>query len=77
MAAEEESERKQQYRVIQELLSDSNRLREEVHNLRCLTQIKAEERGQKHRELLRVEVKFKPTDMHTDLFTFYVIISAF
>ncbi|KAL3977350.1 olfactory receptor [Sarotherodon galilaeus] len=53
--AEEESERKQQYRVIQELLSDSNRLREEVHNLRCLTQIKAEERGQKHRELLRVE----------------------
>ncbi|XP_005725304.1 coiled-coil domain-containing protein 146 isoform X3 [Pundamilia nyererei] len=55
LAAEEESERKQQYRVIQELLSDSNRLREEVHNLRCLTQIKAEERGQKHRELLRVE----------------------
>ncbi|XP_035763607.1 coiled-coil domain-containing protein 146 [Neolamprologus brichardi] len=50
-----ESERKQLYWVIQELLSDSNRLREEVHNLRCLMQIKAEERGQKHRELLRVE----------------------
>ncbi|XP_028250980.1 coiled-coil domain-containing protein 146 isoform X2 [Parambassis ranga] len=54
-AAEEQSQKKQQYGVIQELLSVSNRLREELHNLRCLTQIKAEERGQKHRELLRAE----------------------
>ncbi|XP_047431349.1 coiled-coil domain-containing protein 146 isoform X2 [Mugil cephalus] len=54
-AAEEESQKKQQYGVIQELLRESNGLREELHNLRCLTQIKAEERGQKHRELLRAE----------------------
>ncbi|XP_008277135.1 coiled-coil domain-containing protein 146 [Stegastes partitus] len=53
--AEEESQKKQQYGMIQELLRESNRLREELHNLRCLTQIKAEERGQKHRELLRAE----------------------
>ncbi|XP_041833687.1 coiled-coil domain-containing protein 146 isoform X2 [Melanotaenia boesemani] len=53
--AEEESEKKQQYGMIQELLRESNRLRVELHNLRCLTQIKAEERGQKHRELLRTE----------------------
>ncbi|CAK6949912.1 coiled-coil domain-containing protein 146 [Scomber scombrus] len=53
--AEEESHKKQQYRMIQELLRESNCLREELHNLRCLTQIKAEERGQKHREQLRAE----------------------
>ncbi|XP_053170112.1 coiled-coil domain-containing protein 146 [Scomber japonicus] len=53
--AEEESQKKQQYRMIQELLRESNCLREELHNLRCLTQIKAEERGQKHREQLRAE----------------------
>uniref|UniRef100_A0A3Q3RYK6 Coiled-coil domain containing 146 n=1 Tax=Mastacembelus armatus TaxID=205130 RepID=A0A3Q3RYK6_9TELE len=53
--AEEESQKKQQYGMIQELLRESNYLREELHNLRCLTQIKAEERGQKHRELLRAE----------------------
>ncbi|XP_018540672.1 coiled-coil domain-containing protein 146 [Lates calcarifer] len=53
--AEEESQKKQQYGMIQELLRESNGLREELHNLRCLTQIKAEERGQKHRELLRAE----------------------
>ncbi|XP_069565330.1 coiled-coil domain-containing protein 146 [Brachyistius frenatus] len=53
--AEEESQRKQQYGMIQELLKESDCLREELHNLRCLTQIKAEERGQKHRELLRAE----------------------
>ncbi|XP_074554151.1 coiled-coil domain-containing protein 146 isoform X2 [Halichoeres trimaculatus] len=53
--AEEESRKKQQYGVIQELLRESNCLREELHNLRCLTQIKAEERGQKHRERLRAE----------------------
>ncbi|XP_065807689.1 coiled-coil domain-containing protein 146 [Labrus bergylta] len=53
--AEEESRKKQQYGMIQELLKESNCLREELHNLRCLTQIKAEERGQKHRERLRAE----------------------
>ncbi|KAM9846046.1 coiled-coil domain-containing protein 146 [Aulostomus maculatus] len=53
--AEEESQRKQRFGVIQELLRESNSLREELHNLRCLTQIKAEERGQKHRELLRAQ----------------------
>ncbi|XP_040886163.1 coiled-coil domain-containing protein 146 [Toxotes jaculatrix] len=55
LMAEEESQKKQQYGMIQELLRESNHLREELHNLRCLTQIKAEERGQKHRELLRAE----------------------
>ncbi|XP_026219495.1 coiled-coil domain-containing protein 146 [Anabas testudineus] len=55
LVAEEEGQKKQQYGIIQELLKESNRLREELHNLRCLTQIKAEERGQKHRELLRAE----------------------
>ncbi|XP_041820375.1 coiled-coil domain-containing protein 146 [Chelmon rostratus] len=54
-AAEEESQKKQQYGMIEGLLRESNCLREELHNLRCLTQIKAEERGQKHRELLRAE----------------------
>ncbi|KAM7367067.1 hypothetical protein PAMP_014992 [Pampus punctatissimus] len=53
--AEEESQKKHQYGMLQELLRESNTLREELHNLRCLTQIKAEERGQKHRELLRAE----------------------
>ncbi|KAM7378172.1 hypothetical protein PAMA_013188 [Pampus argenteus] len=53
--AEEESQKKQQYGMLQELLRESNTLREELHNLRCLTQIKVEERGQKHRELLRAE----------------------
>ncbi|KAM9327651.1 coiled-coil domain-containing protein 146 [Pholidichthys leucotaenia] len=52
---EEESEKKRQYGIIQELLEKSNSLREELHNLRCLRQIKADERGQKHRELLRAE----------------------
>ncbi|XP_070785470.1 coiled-coil domain-containing protein 146 [Enoplosus armatus] len=54
-AAEEESQKKQQYGMIQGLLRESNCLREELHNLRCLTQIKAEERGQKHRERLKAE----------------------
>ncbi|XP_019123017.2 coiled-coil domain-containing protein 146 isoform X3 [Larimichthys crocea] len=53
--AEEESQKKEQYGMIQELLRESNCLREELHNLRCLTHIKAEERGKKHRELLRAE----------------------
>lgn len=59
--AEEESQKKQQYGIIHELLTESNRLREELHNLRCLTKIKAEERGQKHRDLLRAEVQHKHT----------------
>ncbi|XP_034529312.1 coiled-coil domain-containing protein 146 isoform X2 [Notolabrus celidotus] len=54
--AEEESRNEQQHGVIQELLRESNCLREELHSLRCLTQIKAEERGQKHRERLRAEL---------------------
>ncbi len=63
--AEEESQKKQQYGMIQGLLRESNSLREELHNLSCLTQIKAEERGQKHRELLRAEVQYKHKHMHT------------
>ncbi|XP_024913199.1 coiled-coil domain-containing protein 146 isoform X2 [Cynoglossus semilaevis] len=55
LVAEKESRRRQQYGTIQELLGESNQLREELHNLRCLTKIKAEERGQKHRDLLRAE----------------------
>ncbi|XP_040029587.2 coiled-coil domain-containing protein 146 isoform X1 [Gasterosteus aculeatus] len=53
--AEQESEKVQQYGMIQELLRESNCLREELHNLRCLTRIKVDERGQKHREMLRAE----------------------
>ncbi|KAM6895690.1 coiled-coil domain-containing protein 146 [Xenentodon cancila] len=53
--AEEEGQKKQQYRMIEELLSESNHLREELHDLRCLRHIRAEERGQKHRELLRAQ----------------------
>nr|XP_019948010.1 PREDICTED: coiled-coil domain-containing protein 146 [Paralichthys olivaceus] len=53
--AEEESQKKREYGMIQELLKESDLLREELHNLRCLTKIKVEERGQKHRELLRAE----------------------
>lgn len=56
MVAEEESQKQQQYGMVQELLRQSNNLREELHNLHCLTKIKAEERGQKHRELLRAQV---------------------
>lgn len=62
--AEKESQKKQQYGMVQELLRESNRLREELHNLKCLRQIKAEERGQKHRELLRTEVR---TQIHLRL----------
>lgn len=54
---ERESQKKQQYGMVQELLRESNRLREEFHNLKCLRRIKAEERGQKHCELLRTEVR--------------------
>ncbi|KAI3366797.1 hypothetical protein L3Q82_009457 [Scortum barcoo] len=61
LVAEEKSQKKQQYGMIQGLLLESNSLREELHNLRCLTKIKAEERGQKHRELLRAEVQYRHT----------------
>lgn len=54
--AEEENQKKRQNGVIQELLRESNHLREELHNLRCLRQIKAEERSKKHRERLKAEV---------------------
>lgn len=63
LVAEEESQKQQQYSMVQELLRESNNLREELQNLRCLTKIKAEERGQKHRELLRAQVHF--TQKHT------------
>nr|XP_015813462.2 LOW QUALITY PROTEIN: coiled-coil domain-containing protein 146 [Nothobranchius furzeri] len=53
--AEEESQKKQQYGMVQELLGESNRLREELHNLRCLRQIRTEERSQKHHRLLRTK----------------------
>lgn len=48
----------QQHETIQELVRESNSLREELHNLGCLWQIKAEERAKKHRELLRAQVLF-------------------
>lgn len=80
LVAEEESQKKQQYGIIQELLRESNSLREELHNLRCLTKIKAEERGQKHRELLRAEVQFKhtQTQVHKSIFKigFDVVVSV-
>ncbi|XP_055009918.1 coiled-coil domain-containing protein 146 [Boleophthalmus pectinirostris] len=55
LTSAEESHKRQQYAVVEDLVQESNSLREELHNLRCLTQIKAEERGQKHREMLRAE----------------------
>ena len=76
-SAEEESQKKQQFGKIQELLRESNSLREELHNLRCLTQIKAEERGQKHRELLRAEVQSNNTHYVTFKISFDVVISRF
>ncbi|XP_008399192.1 coiled-coil domain-containing protein 146 isoform X2 [Poecilia reticulata] len=51
----EENQKKHQNGVIQELLRESNHLREELHNLGCLTQIKAEERSKKNRERLKAE----------------------
>lgn len=75
--AEEEGQKKQQYGMIQGLLTESNCLREELHNLRCLTQIKAEERGQKHRELLRAEVQNTHTHTHKSTFKIHFdIISS-
>ncbi|XP_077356117.1 coiled-coil domain-containing protein 146 [Festucalex cinctus] len=53
--ADKASQKQLQSGIIQELLRESDGLREELHHLRCLTYIKAEERGQKHREMLRAE----------------------
>lgn len=64
LVAEEESQKQQHYGMVQELLRDSNNLREELQDLRCLTKIKAEERGQKHRELLRAQVHFTHAHSH-------------
>lgn len=61
MVAEAESQKQQQYGMVQELLRQSSNLRDELQNLRCLAKIKAEERGQKHRELLRAQVHFTHT----------------
>lgn len=69
MVAEEESQKQQNYGMVQELLRESNDLREELQNLQCLTKIKAEERGQKHRDLLRAQVQFTShtyTHTHTN-----------
>ncbi|XP_047245809.1 coiled-coil domain-containing protein 146 isoform X3 [Girardinichthys multiradiatus] len=51
----EDKTQKKQYGMIQELLMESNRLREELHNLRCLRQIKAEEKWKKHWEWLKAQ----------------------
>ncbi|MED6264129.1 hypothetical protein CHARACLAT_011560, partial [Characodon lateralis] len=51
----EDKTQKKQYGMIQELLMESNRLREELHNLRCLRQIKAEEKCKKHWEWLKAQ----------------------
>nr|XP_057934599.1 coiled-coil domain-containing protein 146 isoform X4 [Doryrhamphus excisus] len=53
--SKEASQKQQQYGIIQELMRESDGLREELHHLRCLTYIKAEERGHKHREMIRAE----------------------
>ncbi|XP_061662737.1 coiled-coil domain-containing protein 146 [Syngnathoides biaculeatus] len=53
--AEKVSQKQQPSGIIQELLRESDSLREELHHLRCLTYIKADERGQKHREMLRAK----------------------
>lgn len=56
-------QQQQQHETIQELLRESTSLREELHNLGCLRQIKAEERAKKHRELLLTQVFFsRPRD---------------
>ncbi|XP_072311010.1 coiled-coil domain-containing protein 146 [Eucyclogobius newberryi] len=57
LASEEESHKRRQYAAIGDSVRKSNSRRKELHELRCLTQIKAEERGQKHREMLRAEHK--------------------
>lgn len=61
--AEEKSQKQQQYGMVQELLKESNHLREELHDLKCLRHIRAEERGRKHRELLRAQVHTR-TETH-------------
>uniref|UniRef100_A0A3Q2P600 Coiled-coil domain containing 146 n=1 Tax=Fundulus heteroclitus TaxID=8078 RepID=A0A3Q2P600_FUNHE len=53
--AAEETQNKHQSGMIQELQRESNHLREELHHLRCLRQIKAEERGNKHHEWLKAQ----------------------
>lgn len=53
---EVESQKKQQFEIIHELQKDSMRLRQELHQLRCLTLMKAEQKGREHRELLRAKV---------------------
>ncbi|XP_077400529.1 coiled-coil domain-containing protein 146 isoform X2 [Vanacampus margaritifer] len=53
--ADQASQKQLQSGIVQELLRESDGLREELHHLRCLTYVKAEERGQKHREMLRAE----------------------
>ncbi|XP_023808252.1 coiled-coil domain-containing protein 146 isoform X2 [Oryzias latipes] len=52
---EVESQKKQQFEIIHELQKDSMRLRQELHQLRCLTLMKAEQKGREHRELLRAK----------------------
>lgn len=76
LVAEEESQKQQHYGMVQELLKDSNNLREELQNLRCLTKIKAEERGQKHRELLRAQVRFTYTHACTQRIICMFILDA-
>ncbi|XP_077450586.1 coiled-coil domain-containing protein 146 isoform X1 [Stigmatopora argus] len=49
------SQIQRQSEIIQELSRESDTLREELHHLQCLTYIKADERGRKHREMLRAE----------------------
>ncbi|KAM4615636.1 coiled-coil domain-containing protein 146 [Polymixia lowei] len=51
----EEESQKEQQEVVQELLCQSNLLQEELRNLSALTQIKTNERDEKHRELHRAE----------------------
>nr|XP_023666258.1 coiled-coil domain-containing protein 146 [Paramormyrops kingsleyae]XP_023666259.1 coiled-coil domain-containing protein 146 [Paramormyrops kingsleyae]XP_023666260.1 coiled-coil domain-containing protein 146 [Paramormyrops kingsleyae]XP_023666262.1 coiled-coil domain-containing protein 146 [Paramormyrops kingsleyae] len=42
----------------QALIQEAHRCRQNVHHLRCLTQIKADERQQKSRELIRAQQRF-------------------
>ncbi|RVE56761.1 hypothetical protein OJAV_G00224750 [Oryzias javanicus] len=52
---EVESQKKQQFEIIQELQKESMRLRQELHQLRCQILMKAEQKGREHRELLRAK----------------------
>ncbi|XP_024141615.1 coiled-coil domain-containing protein 146 isoform X1 [Oryzias melastigma] len=53
--SEVESQKKQQFEIIQELQKESMRLRQELHQLRCQILVKAEQKGREHRELLRAK----------------------